>query len=107
MPKILVVEDDIGVQLVMRWALTKAKYEVVMASNAEEALLALTSDIAVAIVDYRLPGLPGDILCAWMRDRRPDLRLILTSGSRPGLPCPDVAFLPKPFSPRQLVEAIQ
>ncbi|HEY2156262.1 MAG TPA: response regulator [Isosphaeraceae bacterium] len=54
---VLIVEDDPGVARLERLRLERAGYAAIVASSAEEALLALDADgIDLMLLDYKLPG---------------------------------------------------
>jgi DNA-binding NtrC family response regulator len=60
--RILIVEDEEKVAFFLKESLSdpQSSYQVVNASSAEEALLALdTSDFDLVIADFRLPGRNG------------------------------------------------
>jgi DNA-binding NarL/FixJ family response regulator len=59
---------------------------VFTAGEADEALAKLaTADIDVAIVDFALPGVDGSVLTARIKERHPDVRvLIFTASLDPG-----------------------
>lgn len=61
MPKtVLVIDDDVSLQMVLEIALKQAGYEVIFASNGEEALQQLeTSQPAVVISDVMMPNMDG------------------------------------------------
>jgi DNA-binding response OmpR family regulator len=64
------------------------------------------------VLDIELPGVTGDIFARTLRARRPATAVVLTSGRvapPPGAVGPFGAdlFLPKPFTPGALIEALQ
>ncbi len=62
--KILLVDDDPGVHLIIASILRKAGYTVVSAKNGEQALaLALDGRPDLVLLDVILPGLKGRDLC--------------------------------------------
>ena len=112
---ILVVEDDPRVRSIARRVLTKAGHTVIEAQHAAEAL-ALVSHrmerLALVITDIVMPGMSGTVLVEQLRRTRPYLNAVFISGFTSedlGAVTADVArsrFLPKPFSPEQLLEAV-
>lgn len=101
-PVVLVVDDEILVRMVASDALQDAGCATYEAAEAEEAL-ALVEDhpeISVLFTDINMPGLDGLALARLVHARRPDMRLILTSGrERPSaaeIP-DDGRFIPKPY----------
>ncbi|MGV8840792.1 MAG: response regulator [Bauldia sp.] len=101
-PSILIVEDDVLLRLVTAEDLRAAGYGVIEASNADEAMTILDSGVAIDLVltDIRMPGsMDGLALAAFVRQRWPDLKIMVASGERPAqaaLAAAD-AFLPKPY----------
>ena len=59
MIKILVIEDDPGVQFIFSKILTLLNYSVCQASNGIEGLLKLTPDIKAVICDIHMPKMDG------------------------------------------------
>lgn len=86
--KILIAEDSPVDSLVLRNVLTRDGYEPVLVENGKAALQALEADpdIALAIVDMRMPEMDGLELVREMRSR-PELEstpvLFVTAASDP------------------------
>jgi CheY-like chemotaxis protein len=83
-PSVLVVEDEVLVRTVVAMYLRDCGFQVVEASNADEAIRVLEAGLAVDIVfsDVNMPGsMDGFALARWLRQKRPGLQLILTSGA--------------------------
>ena len=86
--KILIAEDSLVDSLVLRNVLTRDGYEPVLVENGKAALQALEADpdIALAIVDMRMPEMDGLELVREMRSR-PELEstpvLLVTAASDP------------------------
>lgn len=62
MPKVLVVEDEIHIQKLIKLILEKNKFEVIAVGSGEEALLALeTADPKpdLVLLDIMMPGIDG------------------------------------------------
>jgi len=82
-PVILVVEDDAAVREATVWVLGLFGYATREAANGPAALevLAAEPDIAVMFSDVVMPkGMNGIELAAEARRRRPDLKVVLTTG---------------------------
>jgi CheY-like chemotaxis protein len=121
-PRILVVDDEMYIRRIVRLVLEKAGYEVLQASTAEEGLRILREVRPDALtVDLIMPGFKGtefgglDLLEDKQSD--PEIRdipsIVLTAAGMQA----DVALeralsmgatstLRKPFSQRQLIEAV-
>ena len=81
---ILIVEDEILVRWAIADYLQDCGFKILSASSAEEAIHALRQyalEIDVVFSDIRMPGsMDGFGLAAWIREHRPEVALILTSG---------------------------
>lgn len=81
---ILIVEDEVLVRWAIADHLQECGFKILTASNAEEAIEAVQKydpKIDLVFSDVRMPGaMDGFALAAWMRQRRPDVAIILTSG---------------------------
>ncbi len=113
---ILLVEDEAMVRAVAERALTRQGYQVLTATNGEEALEVfdrsdkegLTIDLLIS--DVVMPMMDGPTLVGHARERFPDLPILFMSGYaeeqlRNSINIEHVSFLPKPFSVQQLCEA--
>jgi CheY-like chemotaxis protein len=108
-PVILIVEDEPLQRMMAAQALTAAGFDVLEAAHADDAIawLERRQDIAVVFTDIRMPGsMDGLRLAAAIHDRWPPVKIVTTSqfvevdeGAIPegGL------FVPKPYSPAQIV----
>jgi two-component system cell cycle sensor histidine kinase/response regulator CckA len=108
---ILLVEDEDMVRAVAERALARQGYTVLTAANGEEALELLGREpVDLLISDVMMPTMDGPTLVGHARARFPDLPILFMSGYaeetlRRSIDIDQVAFLPKPFSVRQLAEA--
>jgi CheY-like chemotaxis protein len=109
---LLLVEDDGLVRMTLAEALTDAGFEVMEASDAEEALgmIAGRLEVAALFTDINLPGADGFALSRAARLLRPGLPVIYVSGGTreadPLRALPDALFLAKPFTLTSAVEAL-
>lgn len=122
MHRILFIDDDPAVSAAVQLVLEHEGYSVALAGGGEAGLeLLSSSEFDLAIVDIFMPGLSGLETIAQIRQRRPNLPVIATSGTaarldRPGSPA-DVlaqaselgtaAVINKPFRPRDLFATIE
>ncbi len=114
--KILLVEDETPLLQLLEKYLGGLGFEVEGHSTSTDALRSFESapdiwDLIVA--DLGMPDMPGDILLTRMLASRPDLRVLICSGSPffieklPAALQRQVVFLQKPFVPKMLAEAVQ
>lgn len=111
-PSVLVVEDDVLLRLITAEDLRAAGYNVVEASSADEAMTILDSAVPVDLVltDIRMPGsMDGLALAAFIRQRWPELKIVVASGERPGQAALAVAdaFLPKPYDSTTILSRLK
>jgi DNA-binding response OmpR family regulator len=112
-PRVLLVEDDTHIRQLMQFVLTRAGYEVLVASRRSEAeALMAENTFDVAVLDLCLPDGSGDQIALSLRDRAPDTRIVMTSAvahtsaSRQAATEVSDTFLPKPFSNAALISAV-
>ena len=115
--KILIAEDSPVDLLVLRNVLTRDGYEPVLVENGKAALQALEADpdIALAILDMRMPEMDGLELVRKMRSR-PELEstpvLLVTAASDPAsiraaLELKTVGYVLKPIrAPSRILQLI-
>ena len=114
-PVILVVEDETALVRLLRYNLDKEGFEVLEATDGEEALLILTERrIDLVLLDWMLPSVSGIEICRQIR-RRAETRnlpvIMLTArgeeGDRiRGLNAGADDYIPKPFSYDELMARI-
>jgi CheY-like chemotaxis protein len=104
---VLVVEDDDSVRALVRSVLESAGYDVRVAAEPAEALRGPDADLLVT--DMLMPGMNGRELAEWIRERAPETRILFISGyTGDDLALGEHArFLPKPFTPSQLLEQVR
>ena len=110
---VLVVEDEALLRMSIAAELMDEGFEVLEASNADEAIRVIQQNprIHALFTDIDMPGsMDGLRLAAFVRDRWPPIKIIVTSGHRAldggRLPI-DGVFLPKPYSPDKVITSIR
>jgi PAS domain S-box-containing protein len=108
--RVLVVEDDSNVALVVMDMLKELGYQPLRAGNAEEALRMLQADkFDLVFSDVVMPGsMDGIELAEQIQRRFPTSRILLTTGYL-ATPVPanyPIAVLRKPYGPQELARAI-
>jgi PAS domain S-box-containing protein len=113
---ILLVEDNDQVRALASDALTRHGYHVIEASNGEEALRLAEHQldgIALVVTDVVMPVMGGRELASQLTARRPDLKIIFTSGYTTDVGVGQVgshaatSFLQKPFTPGVLGRTVR
>jgi two-component system KDP operon response regulator KdpE len=67
---ILVVDDDPQIRKLLTANLVKRNYAVQEAANGAEAIACMEQDLPdLAILDLVMPGISGNDLCVWIRER--------------------------------------
>jgi putative two-component system response regulator len=111
-PRVLVVDDDVGILEVFRELLSLYGYEAVLASSGVEALaLIKTTHVDAIAIDLHLPLMSGTVLWERIRKEAPHLasRAVFVTATPeklerdPRLPCPVVA---KPFDHEHLAQVL-
>jgi two-component system phosphate regulon response regulator PhoB len=115
-PRILIVEDEEALTLLLRYNLEAAGYDVESVARGDEADLRLREAIPdVVILDWMLPGVSGIELCRRLRSR-PETRqlpiVMLTARGEEservrGLSTGADDYVVKPFSVPELLARVQ
>jgi PAS domain S-box-containing protein len=113
---VLVVEDQPEVRKLTLAMLEGQGYRLLEAANGSEALSLCRQypdPIHLLVTDVVMPGMTGRELARLLVAIRPSLKTLYTSGypanviAHEGVLDPDVAYLPKPFSPAQLAAKVR
>jgi CheY-like chemotaxis protein len=108
-PLVVVVDDEPQLRQLMGAAL-EGHYRVLLAEDGARALRLFGGEgvesIAAVVTDIRMPGMDGLALAAAIRERGIEIPILFVSGyavigQAPG------PTLPKPFSPDDLLAAVQ
>lgn len=111
--KILVVEDEISIQTIVRTYLESAGYDVSIVDNGPDAIIeAGRIRPSLIILDLNLPGMDGMEVAARLRQDSDVYLLMLTARGEEtdrvaGLRIGADDYLTKPFSPRELVARVE
>jgi len=116
MPRVLVVDDDPQVLKLLRVNFELEGFEVMSATNGEEALELVGRDTPdVVVCDVMMPGIDGLEVVRRLR-AHPDtvsLPLVVVSAKaqradvRAGLKLGADEYVTKPFDPAELIEIVQ
>jgi CheY-like chemotaxis protein len=114
--RILVVDDEELVRMVIRAILVHRGYQVIEADNGEAAVakyLLAPDDFDLILIDMNMPRLSGRDALVQIRQRHPHVRAIILSG---GMEDPDhgtapglegVVFFRKPFDNQELLRTVR
>jgi CheY-like chemotaxis protein len=115
-PAILVVEDEVLIRLVIADYLRDCGFRVFEAGTAAEAVEILEADkaaIDLVFADICMPGeMDGFGLARWVRNNRPRLPIVLTSGDAKKSQtakelCENEPFFSKPYEVAEVVAHIR
>lgn len=113
--RILVIDDDEHVRQFAVAVLERHGFEAHQAADADEAFEVWRDEGAMDLLltDVVLPGLRGNEIASKLAEEKPDLKVIFMSGFadedflRTASVPPGSKFLPKPFAPQALLEAVR
>jgi DNA-binding NtrC family response regulator len=112
--KILVVDDDKVVLTSCQRILAPEGHSVVLTSSAKEAVARLEAErFDLLLVDVIMPEYDGIYLIGTVRDKWPELPILVMSGYptpetiSSGLSAGATHFIAKPFTPDELLAAVR
>jgi CheY-like chemotaxis protein len=114
-PRVLLVEDEAMLRIVVADCFEDAGLAVIEACNAQEVIDLFARggpQIDLVFTDVRMPGkMDGIALCAWIRQHHPKTSVLVTSGELGKARTPaDLVeiehFFPKPYRLDQVLECI-
>jgi hypothetical protein len=112
----LLAEDDESVRKMVSTILAVSGYTVVEAVDGEDAIsefLKYQDEIDLVILDVVMPKKNGREVCEWIRERKPEVRFLFTSGytkniiDEKGFSEEGMAFIAKPVHPNDLLDKIR
>jgi CheY-like chemotaxis protein len=114
---VLVVEDEPSVRHLARGVLQARGYNVLSASNGQEALHVVRDHVGppirLVITDVIMPLMGGKVMAEWLHMSHPELKILFTSGytddaiAHHGVLDAGLEFLAKPYSPSVLVRRVR
>lgn len=114
LPLVLVIDDEVEVRSVIGRALQRHGYRALLASTGSEGIVEFekhAGEIGVVVLDWHLPGEPGEKTFDELIARQPGLRVVLVTGdhsaelgpvARKHLAC----MLLKPFTTAELLLSV-
>ena len=109
-PSVLVVEDNPMSRATAIGMFETLGFTVFDAYDGRHALALLEAhpEIGLLFIDVRMPGMSGPELAQVVRQRRPDIKLVLTSGYIRAEAVPsEFEFVPKPWRIEQIARAFR
>ena len=116
MTKILIAEDEPDIRELISFTLRYAGYEVIAASNGEEALRIILQNLPdLVLLDVRMPRLSGYDVCRHLKNQPAtcEIPVVFLSAKgqeseiQAGLDAGAIDYILKPFSPDHLMERIR
>ncbi|HTV40361.1 MAG TPA: response regulator [Candidatus Sulfotelmatobacter sp.] len=113
---VLLAEDESALLELMQYVLGQYNYNILTASCAAQALQVWEANqgrVDLLLTDVVMPGgMSGRELAAELKKRKPDLKVILTSGFNAGMMAREpstgeTTFLPKPYLPDAAAKLIR
>mgnify|MGYP000711947813 CR=1 FL=1 len=112
---VLVIDDEADIRDVVEAVLSRRGVKVLTAADGQQALELFrrqADDIDVVLLDMNMPGLSGEAVFRALREIRPDVRVVLSTGYSEqeaalrfaGVPL--AGFVHKPYTATALVEKI-
>ena len=112
MARVLVVEDELNIRLLIAFVLQQMGWEVVEAESGVDALqhLEWDAEFDLVITDILMPFVNGIELIEELKRHYPNILILVTSAHTPesleALEKGANLSLPKPFSKQQLVDCV-
>lgn len=110
-PRLLCVDDDLSFRQFYKNLLGSYGYEVTVAANAQQALkVFLNGRIDAVLTDFEMPEMSGAELAARLKKMRPELPVLMVSGSAEAHQKPPLhvdVTVPKGTSSSKLVDQIE
>jgi Predicted transcriptional regulators len=107
--QVVLVADDNARVNTMHTAWLAEEYTIRTASDGEETLRQLDTDVGVVVLDRRMPGLSGGEVLDWIRSQRYDIRVVMVTSEDVDLDVIDMGFdeyLRKPVRQDELREVV-
>jgi CheY-like chemotaxis protein len=114
---LLVVEDEPSLKYLTCRALNAQGYEVLPASNGQDALRVARehkgAPIRLVVTDVIMPLMGGKVMAEWLKTTYPGIKVVFTSGytdatiAHHGMLETGVEFLSKPYTPATLARKVR
>jgi CheY-like chemotaxis protein len=118
MKRVLIIDDDVQMRIMLKKTLERAGYEVVDADNGQKGIEAYKrKQTDVIITDLIMPGKDGMETIIELKREFPDVKIIAVSGGTRAMDPRDYLFyttqagvthtFTKPFDPNEIIKAVQ
>lgn len=113
---VLLADNEVIVRNLGRRVLERAGYQVLLAEDGRRAIQRFRQhapEVVCALIDWSMPELDGQETIRVLREIRPDLPVVISSGFREDelasslLKVDKVRFLQKPYHPTELIRKIE
>lgn len=112
--KILVVDDQLGIRILLNEILQKEGYQTFQAANGLQALAILEKHAPdLVLLDMKIPGMDGLEILKRMKEKEPDIRVIIMTayGELEMIQASNelgaLAHFPKPFDIKEIRQAVK
>lgn len=112
---VLIVDDEAAIREITQHSLEAFGYQTLTANDGLEAISLYVQhpqEIDLVIVDMMMPSMDGSLAIRALKEINPEVRIVAVSGLITSEACTDLtdtdvlAFLPKPFTTRDLLKTL-
>lgn len=114
MNKILLIEDEEHIRKFVKISLKRENFEVIEAGTGEDGIELVSKESPdVVILDIMLPGIDGYGVCKFLKERYPNIGIIMLTAKAQGndkiagLDLGADHYIIKPFNPLELVAVVK
>ncbi len=107
---ILVVDDELPIRELMKVCLEIEGFDVITADNGLDGLQRYKENkdqVQVVVTDLEMPKMSGSDMIHHIWNIKPDMKVVVASGSPESTQCRGTSCLQKPYSPRELTQAVR
>jgi DNA-binding NtrC family response regulator len=112
--KVLIIDDDESMRIACSQTLESAGFSFSLAENGAQALDRVRQEsFEVALLDLRMPGMPGTEVLKRLKQESPNTAIIIITGyaaidsAVEAIKLGAYNYLPKPFTPETLTAAVE
>ncbi|MDZ5711215.1 response regulator [Jeotgalibacillus haloalkalitolerans] len=77
MEKVLIVDDQFGIRILLNEILEKEGYQTYQAANGMEALALLKEEPDLVLLDMKIPGMDGIEILRKMKEKEEEIKVII------------------------------